>query len=388
MKQITKALTAAILILTGTIFLSLDTIKKTSEITLADKTSSTKIQVAILLDVSNSMDGLIEQAKAQLWNMVNVMGKAEGTNNQSPEIEIALYEYGRTTNDSKQGYIKQINGFIKDLDDLSKNLFKLTTNGGDEYCTNVIYTSLNELTWDVAATNYKVIFIAGNEDFLQGDVSFSKACEEAKKKGVIINTIYCGDRNQGLKEHWNLPECGNGSFTNINQDAKIQDIPTPFDSMIITLNDQLNKTYVAYGAAGAASFEKQGEVDKLNYSSNKSAMLKRAAVKGQSKLYRNSGWDLVDAFDDDSSFIAKVDLKTLTGELKNKSRADLLKYVTEKKNQRGNIQKNIAELNTKRESFLAAERARAATNKSEATLESEVERIIKQQARLYNLTIK
>ena len=34
-----------------------------------------KIQVAILLDVSNSMDGLIEQAKAQLWNMVSVMGR-------------------------------------------------------------------------------------------------------------------------------------------------------------------------------------------------------------------------------------------------------------------------------------------------------------------------
>ena len=31
-----------------------------------------KIQAAILLDVSNSMDGLIDQAKNQLWNMVNV----------------------------------------------------------------------------------------------------------------------------------------------------------------------------------------------------------------------------------------------------------------------------------------------------------------------------
>ena len=36
-----------------------------------------KIQAAVLLDVSNSMDGLIEQAKAQLWNMVSVMGKAK-----------------------------------------------------------------------------------------------------------------------------------------------------------------------------------------------------------------------------------------------------------------------------------------------------------------------
>ena len=75
-----------------------------------------KIQVAILLDVSGSMDGLIEQAKAQLWNMVNTMGKAKCDGAVTPKIEIALYEYGRTTNDAKAGYVKQINGFINDMD--------------------------------------------------------------------------------------------------------------------------------------------------------------------------------------------------------------------------------------------------------------------------------
>ena len=101
-----------------------------------------KIQVAILLDVSNSMDGLIDQAKAQLWNMVSTMGKAQCENNLSPQIEIALYEYGRTTNDPKQGYVKQINAFSNDLDSISKNLFSLKTQGGDEFCGHVIFSSL------------------------------------------------------------------------------------------------------------------------------------------------------------------------------------------------------------------------------------------------------
>ena len=35
----------------------------------------TKIQVALLLDTSNSMDGLIEQAKSRLWNIVNNLTK-------------------------------------------------------------------------------------------------------------------------------------------------------------------------------------------------------------------------------------------------------------------------------------------------------------------------
>src|SRR6186713_168415 len=159
--------------------------------------NSHKIQAAILLDVSNSMDGLIEQAKAQLWTMVNVMGKAK-CNGETPQIEIALYEYGRDNNDLKKGYVKQITAFTSDLDNLSQKLFQLTTNGGQEYCGYVIHTSLNELSWDTTSSNYKVIFISGNEDFLQGNVSYTLACTEAKKKGVIVNTIYCGDRFQGM----------------------------------------------------------------------------------------------------------------------------------------------------------------------------------------------
>src|SRR6185436_108987 len=134
---------------------------------------SPKIQAAILLDVSNSMDGLIDQAKDQLWNMVNVLSKVTCDGNM-PAIEIALYEYGRTDNDAKNGYVKQITPFTSDLDLLFKELIDLRTNGGAEYCGHVMYNSLTELNWDSLANSYKVIFISGNESFLQGDISFTK----------------------------------------------------------------------------------------------------------------------------------------------------------------------------------------------------------------------
>ena len=35
------------------------------------------VQIAILLDTSNSMDGLIAQAKTQLWNVVNEFVRAK-----------------------------------------------------------------------------------------------------------------------------------------------------------------------------------------------------------------------------------------------------------------------------------------------------------------------
>ena len=351
--------------------------------------NSPKIQAAILLDVSNSMDGLIEQAKAQLWTMVNVMGKAK-CNGETPQIEIALYEYGRDNNDLQKGYVKQITPFTSDLDDLSQKLFQLTTNGGQEYCGYVIHTSLNELNWDTTLSNYKVIFISGNEDFLQGNISYTLACNEAKKKGVIVNTIYCGDRLQGIKEHWNLlGECGNGSFTNINSDAKPEDIPTPYDSTLITLNYKLNGTYLYYGADGRSKKELQGSMDVANASINPYAGVNRAVAKGSSGAYKNSGWDLVDAKADDKKILDKVDLKTLPDSLQKKNKAELEAIINQKSNERSAIQKEILDISKKREAYIANEKInKAKAGNNSKTLESEVEKIIREQATRFNMKIE
>lgn len=346
-----------------------------------------KIQVAVLLDVSNSMDGLIAQAKTQLWNIVSVMGRVK-CNGEVPNIEIALYEYGRDGNNQKDGYVKQINAFTKDLDQVSQNLFNLTTNGGSEYCGHVIHKSINELQWDISPNNYKVIFIAGNEDFLQGNISFTQACNEAGSKDVIVNTIYCGDRMQGIREHWNLgSECGKGSYTNIDQDATLDDIATPYDSSLFLLNEQLNGTYLTYGVNGKEKLMAQGKVDKLNYNSNKSAAAKRVAVKSNKALYSNGAWDVVDAYEADSTMIARIDKKTLPDSLKTKSQKDLEKIVQAKTSERKNIQQEIQKVNTQREVFLAEERKKS-TNQNKSTLETVIEKIIKEQAKRYNMIVE
>jgi hypothetical protein len=334
------------------------------------------------------MDGLIDQAKAQLWNMVSVMGRTK-CEAGSPKIEIALYEYGRRTNDGKVGYVKQISAFTSDLDKLSLQLFGLTTNGGDEYCGHVIYSSLDELNWDSASSDYKVIFIAGNEDFLQGDIQYTRSCEEARKKGVIVNTIYCGDRMQGIREHWNLVgECGNGSFTNINQDAKIEDIPTPYDSTLVVLNNKFNSTYIGYGVQALEGYVGLVSADAFNSSLNRKAAFKRTAVKANSKLYNNASWDLVDAWAADSvKFNQNLDRKTLPDSLKNLSKEDLQKVINEKTKERTDIQNRILEVSKQRDNYIAAERLKSAANNNTPTLETEVEKIIKSQVQRFNMKI-
>ncbi|HYC39739.1 MAG TPA: vWA domain-containing protein [Chitinophagaceae bacterium] len=345
-----------------------------------------KIQVAILLDVSNSMDGLIEQAKAQLWNMVTVLGKVKCHNyNEPPAVEIALYEYGRSSNDRLKGYVKQISPFTSDLDELSKQLFGLTTLGGDEYCGQVIHTSLDELAWDSTPGNYRVIFIAGNEDFLQGGVHYTKACAEAKRKGVIVNTIYCGPRDQGIREHWNLSsECGNGSFTNINSDARIEEPPTPFDSTLLVLNTRLNETYIPYGDRGSERHLQQSEVDNLNLKANPSAALGRVSVKGKASLYNNSAWDLVDAAKADSSILRKVDTKTLPKDLQKMSSTQLAEFVKSKAAERARVQQEIELVSNSRQSWLVE----AKKNRVEPTLETEIEKVLREQAKRFRMIIE
>ena len=355
--------------------------------TAAPPTTDQKIQVAVLLDVSNSMDGLIDQAKAQLWTMVNTLGRVHCDNKVNPKIEIALYEYGTPRNDVRKGYIRQINNFITNLDSLSQNLFSLTTNGGDEYCGQVIYSSIKELNWDSNPDSYKVIFIAGNESFRQGNISFTQACTSAKNKGIIVNTIYCGDRQQGIREFWNLMgECGNGSFSTINQDYKIEDIATPYDDEIFKLNEQLNTTYISYGARGQAYYEKQQKMDQANTMMSKKAGIKRAEAKSNNMVYNNAEWDLVDRTGGKDDEIQKIDKKTLPDSLQNKSTAELKNIIVQKQKERAAIQAKIIALNQQRQQFINDQKKKS-TEANVSTMETEVERMIKEQVKRFKMNL-
>src|SRR5947199_10658594 len=81
-----------------------------------------KIQLAILLDTSSSMDGLIGQAKTQLWKVVNAFTNAR-RDGVKPRLEIALYEYGNDSLPAENGYIRQVMQLTTDFGTVSEKLF-------------------------------------------------------------------------------------------------------------------------------------------------------------------------------------------------------------------------------------------------------------------------
>lgn len=91
------------------------------------------IQIAILLDSSNSMDGLIRQTKEQIWNIVNEVSRAN-KHDQDITMQVALYEYGKSTLPVQTGYMQMLSPLTNDLDFLSERLFALKTKGGIRVC--------------------------------------------------------------------------------------------------------------------------------------------------------------------------------------------------------------------------------------------------------------
>src|SRR5690606_135196 len=159
------------------------------------------VQIALLLDTSNSMDGLINQAKTELWSVVNELAAARA-HGEGPALQVALYQYGNQGLSQSEGWVQQALPFTDDLDAVSEKLFGLTTNGGDEYCGWVIRDATEQLEWSADPGALKMIVIAGNEGFDQGSVDFRSSVPQAIAKGVIVNTIFCGPDEQGRQTGW------------------------------------------------------------------------------------------------------------------------------------------------------------------------------------------
>ncbi len=348
---------------------------------IIEKPSKQYVKIALLLDTSNSMDGLINQAKAQLWDIVNEFTYAKCGNHSRPLLQIALYEYGNDNLSSNEGYIRQVINFSDDLDEISEKLFSLTTNGGEEFCGQVIHTSLKQLDWGKNADDLKMIFIAGNEPFTQGKLNYKDAAANAKEKDIIVNTIFCGDYNQGISTMWkNGATITGGEYMAIDHNRQVVHIKTPYDDVIIKLNSKLNNTYISYGSMGYAKKMQQSAQDS-NAAEMEAGVAVKRSVSKSSRLYKNTKWDLVDAVEEDEVVIAELKEDDLPKELKGKSEAEIKTYVSDKKSEREEIQKQIRELNAKREAYIAENQ-----KEEKGELENALISAIKNQASKKNYT--
>lgn len=317
----------------------------------AFSTDATTIKIALLLDTSGSMSGLLEQAKSQLWKIVNQLSLAK-KGDQYASLLISLYEYGNDGLEQSEGYVRQIIGLTTDLDEISKELFALTTNGGEEYCGEVIRKSLTQLDWQSETEGLQVIFIAGNEPFDQGKTDYHASCADALASDIIVNTIYCGNQQEGINGHWkNGADLTEGFFGTIEMNDATIYIETPFDDQIQAYNSKLNATYLAYGAQKDYKLQNQTMQDANASDYGRQNEVERTISKTKS-VYTNETWDLVDANKKGGVDWATIKADELPDEMKNMSEAEKDAYIAKKTNDRAKIQQTIADLNIKRLAYI------------------------------------
>ena len=296
------------------------------------------VDVVIALDVSGSMSGLIESAKQRLWDIVNELGRAQ----PQPELRLAILSYGRPSYGPETGFVKINLPFTSDLDAVNETLFRFGTSGGDEFVARVVNTSIKELDWSDDPNALRILFVAGNEAATQDPlITLQQATRFAANAGVVVNTIYCGSDNDSIAAGWReYATLTNGLYASIDQNtAAVANIATPMDDELAKLNQELNDTYLAYGADGSRYRQNQLEQDENAGAMSSSAMASRVVTKA-GRLYDSSDWDLVDAINGGKP-LEEVTTEDLPEEMRSMSTAEREAFVNEQSKKRDEIRARV-----------------------------------------------
>ncbi|MCR9159600.1 MAG: VWA domain-containing protein [Nannocystaceae bacterium] len=331
-------------------------------------TQAPMIQLALLLDTSSSMDGLLDQARSQLWAVVNALDSAtfEGA---TPRLQIAIYEYGNDGLSAAGGYIRQVVPFSSELDVVSEGLFGLATAGGDEFAGQAIDRATRELRWDDADNVLRVLYIAGNEEFSQGPMDFRETVAAARAKGIVVNTVNCTTTG-GWEAGWQeAARIGGGKALRIDQDAKQAYVASPHDDEIEAISTKINDTYLGYGQRAEVALRNQVSQDGNSASAGRASSIARAMSK-TSKLYDNRSWDLVDATAQGVVDLSTLDRDQLPGDLEALSTEELERKVETASKEREALKKKLRSLQKKRDAYVAARRTDDGTRLDDAIIES------------------
>jgi hypothetical protein len=340
------------------------------------------VQMAILLDNSGSMSGLIDQARQHIWKVVNEFATVR-RDGKEPRLQVALYKYAN-------GQPERLTEFTDDLDKVSELLFATQIEGGSEYCGQVIQAAVDELKWSKADADLKCIFIAGNEPFTQGPVDYAGACKNAIAKGITVSTVFCGNEQEGIAGKWHDGAVlADGTFLNIDQNQAVVVIKAPQDKKIAELNAKLNTTYIAFGTVEQQkTFTTNQNAQDTNAANlNTYALAGRVMAKASNQYVCR--WDLVDACRLGEVKLTELKKEELPKDLQKLTKEELQKYVDDKQKERDKIKEEIQELSKKRTEYIAEEQKKLAkTDPAANTLDAAIIQSVREQAKRKNYTIE
>jgi hypothetical protein len=205
-----------------------------------------KIEVVFVLDTTGSMSDLIEGAKQKIWSIADELASAQPT----PELRIGLVAY----RDRGDAYVTQHSPLSDDLDAVYAKLQSLHADGGGdgpESVNQALFEAVHQTPWSREENVYRAVFLVGDApphmDY-QNDVPFHDTVKEAATRGIVLNTVQCGEMD-GTRSVWlAIAHGAQGTYASIAQSGGMQQIAAPMDAEIDRLNAALSGTVLPYGA--------------------------------------------------------------------------------------------------------------------------------------------
>jgi hypothetical protein len=200
----------------------------------------------------------------------------------------------------------------------------------------------------------------------------------ARREGILIHTIYCGDAKQPDVESWKeLAELTYGRFSSVDP-RTLEAVPeTPFDAQLAKLSRAINETYLPLGEEGRKRREMLTAQDEKARELSPAAAATRAQAK-TSRIY-SSGWDLVDAVEAETVDLYEVDETTLPESLRKMTPAEREDLVAEMHGKREELRAQITQLSEQRQQYVA-QQLKAKGLDASLALDSALRRAIREQA--------
>ena len=338
-----------------------------------------KIDVVFVLDTTGSMSGLIQTAKEKIWSIATTMASAQPT----PEIRIGLVAY----RDRGDQYVTKIVDLSSDLDSVYATLMDFEAGGGGdtpESVNQALNDAVHKMSWSEGEQAYRVVFLVGDApphmDY--NEIRYPEIVASAIEKGIVINTIQCGEMSTTIAPWTQIASLGQGSFFQVEQGGGAVAYTSPFDEEIAALSARLDDTRLYYGTEEEKErmLRKVAATDKLELHASVATRARRgvfnAAVGGRTNLLGEN--ELVDAVARGEVELDEIEPDALPEALKPMAPAEQQAYVARLADERSDLKRQIQELSADRDGYLAKKVDEAGGMKD--SLDMQLYKAVKEQA--------
>jgi len=312
------------------------------------------VDVVFVLDTTGSMSGLIQTAKDKIWSIATTMASAQPT----PEIRIGLVAY----RDRGDAYVTRLVDLSSDLDSVYATLMDFQAGGGGdspESVNKALYDAVNKMSWSEGDQAYKVVFLIGDApphmDY--NEVQYPQIVASAMEKGIVINTIQCGNMPMTVAPWTQIASLGHGSYFQVEQAGSAVAYSTPFDEEIAALSAKLDNTRLYYGSDEDKEKMalKVAATDKLTASASVESRARRgvfnSSVGGTANMLGEN--ELVAAVASGDVALDDIDAEALPAAMKPMAPEEQRTYVADLAEERSELKRQMRNLSLDRDGYLA-----------------------------------